>query len=95
MPQYQRTDSFKSDYKKLIRKNPELKNAATKAFLLFQDDPGHPSLKIKRLRGHRGIWEGHITDKYVFTFSKEKAEDGELIYTFRPQQRYKEALISL
>jgi len=83
MPQYRKTDSFKSDYKKLIEDNQDLEKSAKKAFGLFQQDPGHPSLYIHRLDGHKGIWGGHITEKYVFTFAKEKAENGELIYWFR------------
>jgi mRNA-degrading endonuclease YafQ of YafQ-DinJ toxin-antitoxin module len=83
MPQYRRTDSFKADYKKLTEGNVDLEKAAKKAFRLFQEDPGHPSLYIHRLGGHKDVWGGHITDKYVFTFTKEKAEGGESIYWFR------------
>jgi hypothetical protein len=44
MPQYRKTDSFKSDYKKFFKDNQDLEKAAKKAFGLFQQDPGHPSL---------------------------------------------------
>jgi len=80
MPGYRQTASFKKDYKKL---NEELQQAAKKAFRLFQENPGHPSLYIHRLDGHKGIWGGHITEKFVFTFSKEKTDDGDLIFWFR------------
>jgi mRNA-degrading endonuclease YafQ of YafQ-DinJ toxin-antitoxin module len=83
MPEYRKTDSFKSDYKQMIKNNPELEKSAKKAFRIFQQNPGHPSLYIHRLDTRKGIWGGHITDKYVFTFHKEKGLNGELIYWFR------------
>jgi len=83
MPEYRKTDHFKSDYKRLVKDNPELEKTAKKAFRLFQQNPGHPSLDIHGLDNNKGIFGGHITDKYVFTFQKDKDENGELIYWFR------------
>ena len=80
MPDYRKADSFKKDYERL---SEEIKQEARKAFKLFQENPGHPSLYIHRLGGQKGIWGGHITEKYVFTFHKETGEDGTLIYKFR------------
>lgn len=83
MSEYRKTEHFKSDYKKLIKNKPYLEKAAKKAFRLFQQNPGHPSLDIHQLDSHKGILGGHITDKYVFTFQKDKDENDELIYWFR------------
>lgn len=36
------------------------------------------------MQGHPGIWEGHVTLQYVFTFHIEHDPDtGEIIYVFR------------
>jgi mRNA-degrading endonuclease YafQ of YafQ-DinJ toxin-antitoxin module len=83
MPEYRKTKSFKSDYKKLIEEHPELEKTAKKAFRLFQQNPNHPSLDIHRLDAHKDIWGGHITKKYVFTFHKDRLANGELVYWFR------------
>jgi mRNA-degrading endonuclease YafQ of YafQ-DinJ toxin-antitoxin module len=83
MPEYRKTNSFQSDYKKLIKENPKLEKVAKKAFRLFQQNPNHPSLNIHPLDAHKDIWGGHITKKHVFTFQKEKGEHGELVYWFR------------
>ena len=83
MPEYRKTNSFQTDYQKLIKKDLNLKKSAIKAFQLFKQNPNHPSLQIHELDSHKGIWAGHITEKYVFTFQKQKIDDGELIYWFR------------
>jgi mRNA interferase RelE/StbE len=83
MPVYRRTESFKSDFKEVTKDNEILEKEVIKAFKLFQENPYHPSLRIKRMQGYENIWEGHITQKYVFTFHKEKSVDGETIYWFR------------
>jgi hypothetical protein len=80
MPIYRQTKSFKGDYGGL---DEDIKTAAKKAFRQFQQNPSHPSLYVHKLDGHKGIFGGHITDKYVFTFHKEKSSEGELIYWFR------------
>jgi mRNA interferase RelE/StbE len=79
MDEYRLTESFKRDYKTLEN---DIKETAKKAFGLFKENTNHPSLRIKRMRGHKSIWEGHITEKYVFTFHKEKG-DNCTIYWFR------------
>lgn len=79
MPIYRQLNSFKRDYLKL---DDDLKRAAKKAFKIFKEDPTHPSLYIHRLGGVK-VWAGHITDKYVFTFEKDRTPDGEIVYSFR------------
>jgi hypothetical protein len=44
---YRRTVQFKSAFEKLP---PEIKEKAYKAFLLFQQNPYHPSLFVKNMR---------------------------------------------
>ena len=65
---YQRSARFKKDYKEL---SAELQAAVKKAFLLFQQDPRHASLRVKKMEGFKDLWEGHITLGYVFTFHWE------------------------
>ena len=49
----------------------EVKAQARKAFLLFQENPQHSSLHIKRMRGIPGVWEGRVDIHYRFTFHYE------------------------
>jgi len=59
------TKPFEKDYRAL----PQLiKNQADKQFGLLLEDPHHPSLRIKKIKGHPTIWEGRITKSYRFTF---------------------------
>ena len=65
------TQRFERCYVKLpieIQKTFEAK------LLLMQENMGHPSLRIKKMKGSKGIYEGSITMKYRFTF--EFVEDG-------------------
>ncbi len=66
----------------------DVKEHARESFRRFQAGaerpPYHPSLRIRKMQGHSGIWEGHVTLQYVFTFHIEHdAETGEIIYVFR------------
>lgn len=61
----QTTIAFDNDYKAL----PEtIKDIADKQFTLLLGNPHHPSLRIKKIKGHPNIWEGRITKSYRFTF---------------------------
>jgi mRNA-degrading endonuclease RelE of RelBE toxin-antitoxin system len=56
---------FDEDYHSL----PELiKERAEKQFALLLENPHHPSLHLKKIKGHSNIWEGRITKSYRFTF---------------------------
>ena len=35
---------------------------------LLAENPGHPSLRLKRMPGREGIWEMSVTMKYRVTF---------------------------
>ena len=49
----------------------DIKEQARAAFQRFQEGaerpPFHPSLRIRKMQGYPGIWEGHVTLQYVFT----------------------------
>jgi mRNA-degrading endonuclease YafQ of YafQ-DinJ toxin-antitoxin module len=47
---------------------PAIKERAREKLALFFDNPQHPSLRVKKMQGHRYIWEGSITKSYRFTF---------------------------
>jgi len=78
---YRRTPGFKKAYKVLP---DHIKAKVRKAFVLFQQDPRHPSLGVKKVKGTQGIWEGRIDDFYRFTFQYlRQAEAEETICLFR------------
>ncbi len=61
----QTTRPFDKDYNAL----PEtVKERADKQFFLLLENPDHPSLRLKKIKGHPSIWEGRITKSYRFTF---------------------------
>ena len=61
----QTTRPFDKDYNAL----PEtVKVRADKQFFLLLENPDHPSLRLKKIKGHPSIWEGKITKSYRFTF---------------------------
>jgi len=64
---FERTTRFKRAAKKLTTQDRE---RLSKALMLYEADPSHPSLSIKRLQGTKGIWEGRATDAVRFTFEK-------------------------
>jgi len=59
---------FDKDYQDLP---DSIKHQAEKQLSLFLKNPHHPFLKIKKIQGHPGIWEGRITQNYRFTFQIE------------------------
>jgi len=65
---YVRTGQFKKAAAKLPR---EIQAKAAKAFMLFKENPRHPSLGVKRVQGLPGVWEGRIDVNYRFTFHYE------------------------
>jgi len=82
---YRAVEPFWASYARLPL---EVKTKAEAAFRLFQQGAGqppfHPSLRIRKMAGHPGIWEGHVTLDYVFTFHVENdPATGETIFVFR------------
>ena len=87
---YRRSLRFKKAYKSL----PKLIQKKTaKSFILFQDNPAHPSLVVKKIQGHTDIWEGRIDNQYRFTFHYEKdLESDTTICVFRNIDNHDECL---
>jgi hypothetical protein len=54
---YQRSERFKKAYKSPPE---EIKGKVKKAFTLFQTNPRHHSLRIKKMEGIQGVYEGRI-----------------------------------
>ena len=64
---FERTTRFKRAAKKLTAQDRE---RLAKAVTLYEGDTAHPSLRMKRIQGTRGIWEGRASDAIHFTFEK-------------------------
>lgn len=78
---FRRLSSFKEDLEALPK---EIREKAREKFKLFKANQNHPSLRIKKMKGHEDIWEGHVTQEYVFTFHwDEDVDTGEAIAVFR------------
>jgi mRNA-degrading endonuclease RelE of RelBE toxin-antitoxin system len=61
----QTTKPFDEDYHSL----PEvIKERTEKQLTLLLENPHHPSLQLKKIKGHPNIWEGTVTKSYRFTF---------------------------
>jgi len=59
---------FQKDYKRLPR---HIQKETDNALRLLADNPRHPSLRIKKMQGTKGIWEESVTMSYRFTFHME------------------------
>ncbi len=66
---YRRLPSFKKAFERLPH---AVQAKAAKAFLLFQSNPNHPSLQVKRIQGMAGVWEGRVDIHCRFTFHYEE-----------------------
>lgn len=87
---YRRTDRFKQAYQSLP---VDIQEKVKKAFRLFQDDPHHPSLGVKKIKGTSGIWEGRVDQQYRFTFQYDKdSESSETVVVFRNIDNHDECL---
>jgi len=62
------TERFAKDYVCLPQR---LQDRVNKALGLLLENPGHPSLQIKKIKGHENRWEGRVTLQYRFVFSIE------------------------
>ena len=51
-----------------------IKTKTDKCLVFLMTDFHHPSLHIKKMQGHKGIWEARITKGYRFTFQIIKFE---------------------
>ena len=62
---HRRTSRFRAAFEDLPR---TVQEKAIKAFGLFRENRGHPSLQIEQIQGAGGIWSGRIEDHYRWTF---------------------------
>ena len=60
-----KSERFKKEFEALPKPTQE---RARKQLALFLENPRHPSLQVKKMEGHAGLWEGRITRAYRFTF---------------------------
>ncbi len=63
------TDPFKEDYKKLPK---TIQDKFVKKILFFEKNIHHPSLRVKKMKGHQNRWEASIDMFYRFTFEIHK-----------------------
>lgn len=62
---YVRAKRFHKSYKRLPS---HIQEKAKKAFSLFKENPRHPSLFIKKMKGKENVWEGRVDEFYRFIF---------------------------
>jgi hypothetical protein len=62
------TERFVSDYERLPQR---LERRVDRALELLLENPRHPSLQIKNMRGLENRWEGRVTLHDRFTFAIE------------------------
>jgi len=62
---YRFSKRFKKQYNTLPH---EIRQTFDEKLVLFLSDMLHPSLRVKKIQGSDGCWEGSITMKYRFTF---------------------------
>lgn len=44
--------------------DPRMREAARRAYRLFEENPNHPSLRFKKLGGYEHIWSVRINEQY-------------------------------
>jgi len=59
------TPEFASDYRQLA---PSLQGRVDIALHRLADNPHYPSLRVKKMKGYRGIWEARVSKGYRLTF---------------------------
>jgi mRNA-degrading endonuclease RelE of RelBE toxin-antitoxin system len=60
-----RTEIFKKDFGQLPK---TVQEKFVKKFRLFMENIRHPSLRVKKMEGHKNRWEASIDMFYRFTF---------------------------
>jgi mRNA interferase RelE/StbE len=61
---YRFSKRFKKEYNSLPK---EIQKAFDNKLALFLDNTTHPSLRVKKIPGTKGRWEGSVTKNYHFT----------------------------
>jgi mRNA interferase YafQ len=70
-------NGFTRSFKKITKRNSQLKEQIVEALLILADDPFHPSLKTHKLSGNlEGLWScsAAYDCRIVFEFSEGKEE---------------------
>ncbi|HEV8574233.1 MAG TPA: hypothetical protein VGR43_05935 [Dehalococcoidia bacterium] len=63
---------FTREFERLFRRLPKRIRLETyEKLVLLQSDPSHPSLRVKRIKGTRALWEMSVTMNYRITFQVE------------------------
>ena len=44
--------------------DPRVREVARRVYQLFAENPGHPSLRFKKLAGHERVWSVRINDSF-------------------------------
>jgi mRNA interferase RelE/StbE len=78
---FRRSERFKRAFRLL----PAVaQKKALKVLALFAENPRHPSLHVKKIKGVEDIWEGCINRNYRLTFHYETPVSGdEIVCVFR------------
>ena len=78
---HRRTRRFKSAFEDLPR---AIQEKAIRAFDLFRENRGHPSLQIEQIQGTDRIWSGRIDVHYRWSFHYERdPETDEIVCVHR------------
>ncbi len=59
-------DTFRADYQRLPQ---QIQQRVDKSLRLLEQNPRHPSLRTKRIKGTKNVWEARATIAYRFTFN--------------------------
>jgi mRNA-degrading endonuclease RelE of RelBE toxin-antitoxin system len=63
---------FTNRFKKAYQRLPQtIQGKVKKALRLLDENPHHPSLRVKRIQGTDKIYEGRVDLKYRFSFEFE------------------------
>jgi len=62
-----RNTIFKKDFHKLSN---ELQQRANKQIFVLVENSQHPSLRLKKVKSERGVWEVRISKSHRFTFQR-------------------------
>ncbi len=75
------SNGFRRAFKKIVRKNPQLKDQIIEVLVLLADDPFTPSLRSHRLGGRlAGLWSCSVAYDCRIIFSL--SEDEEILEMF-------------
>ncbi|WP_293191911.1 MULTISPECIES: type II toxin-antitoxin system mRNA interferase toxin, RelE/StbE family [unclassified Microcoleus] len=69
------SSGFNRSFRKIVQKNPQLKDQITKVLKLLADDPFTPSLKSQKLGGDlAGLWSCSVAYdcRIIFNFSEDE-----------------------